>query len=370
MSPPNVWADGMIATWLALALVAPQPATLPAWALGPFERPPRALPLIRPRSGSSFVDPMTGRPVRWEALHTFNPAAVVKDGEVWLYYRAEDDSGERMIGGHTSRIGLARSPDGLSRWIREPEPVLFPAQDDLRSEEWPGGCEDPRVVWSDDGQLVMTYTRWDRKTARLGVATSLDGLRWTKRPRALQGPYGDRWSKSGSIVCRLDGERMVATKLGGKYWMYWGENPIMLAHSEDLMRWTVVEEAPGKPLAVLSTRRGRFDSDLTEPGPPALLTDQGILLLYNGKNAQRDGDRALPAGTYAGGQALLDPSEPWRVRFRLDRPFIQPELPWERTGQYKAGTAFIQGLVRHQGRWLLYYGCADSYVGVAMSTAG
>ena len=50
----------------------------------------------------------------------------------------------------------------------------------------------------------------------------------------------------------------------------------------------------------------------------------------------------------------------------LALPFIQPALPWEKTGQYAAGTTFIEGLVLFRGKWFLCYGCADSFVGVAI----
>lgn len=38
----------------------------------------------------------------------------------------------------------------------------------------------------------------------------------------------------------------------------------------------------------------------------------------------------------------------------------------EKSGQYKDGTVFIEGLVYKDGKWYLYYGCADSKVGVAV----
>jgi predicted GH43/DUF377 family glycosyl hydrolase len=49
----------------------------------------------------------------------------------------------------------------------------------------------------------------------------------------------------------------------------------------------------------------------------------------------------------------------------LDQPFFKPELAWEKTGQYAAGTTFSEGLVLFKGKWFLYYGCADTFVGVA-----
>ena len=49
-----------------------------------------------------------------------------------------------------------------------------------------------------------------------------------------------------------------------------------------------------------------------------------------------------------------------------DKPFFFPEMPYEKTGQYAAGTTFVEGLVVLHGKWYLYYGCADSLVGVAV----
>jgi predicted GH43/DUF377 family glycosyl hydrolase len=101
-----------------------------------------------------------------------------------------------------------------------------------------------------------------------------------------------------------------------------------------------------------------------------MLTRNGIVLLYNGKNADGPGhDPALAPGTYSVGQALFAADNPQKLLARTDTPFFQPELPWERSGQYAAGTTFAEGLVWFRERWFLYYGCADSRVGVAMSPA-
>ena len=104
-------------------------ADVPAhWGLGHFRRPDGATPVIAPRQESVFFCPMRQAQVHWEALHTFNPAAVVRNGKVYVLYRAEDDTGRMEIGGHTSRLGLAESTDGL-HFTRRPSPVLYPADD-------------------------------------------------------------------------------------------------------------------------------------------------------------------------------------------------------------------------------------------------
>ena len=80
-------------------------------------------PVITPVATQTFLDPITEKAVRWEALNTFNPAAVVKDGKIYVLYRAEDDSGPMRIGMHTSRLGIAWSDDGI-HFNRGTEPVF------------------------------------------------------------------------------------------------------------------------------------------------------------------------------------------------------------------------------------------------------
>ncbi len=331
-----------------------------------FERVDTVNPILTPRPESHFSCPLKDREVRWEHDHTFNPAAVVRKGEVFLFYRAEDNSGTGLAQ-HTSRIGLAKSRDGL-HFKRLKKPILYPQNDAQQAHEWPGGCEDPRLVEREDGLYVMTYTQWNRKVALVATATSRDLLHWKKHGYAFaKANFDRRWSKSGSIVCRQEGDRLLATKIQGKYWMYWGEGHIYAATSDDLIDWKPLLDASGELIPLVDARPGKFDSALVEPGPPALLTTEGILLLYNGKNSRTDGDPNLGAGAYAAGQLLFNLNDPTQILARSDDCFFKPERPFEKTGQYKDGTVFIQGLVHFKNRWFLYYGTADSAIGVAVA---
>lgn len=98
------------------------------WQIGPFTRPASGNPVISPNPESVFQDPIRNAPVHWEALHTFNPAAVVREGRIDVLYRAEDNTGAMRIGMHTSRLGLAESTDGI-HFTRQSTPVFYPAQD-------------------------------------------------------------------------------------------------------------------------------------------------------------------------------------------------------------------------------------------------
>jgi predicted GH43/DUF377 family glycosyl hydrolase len=335
---------------------------------GPFVKPDRVNPIITPSDSSTFHSPMDGRTVRWEEHATFNPAAVVKDGKVYLLYRAEDAGGEMKIGGHTSRIGLAESEDGL-HFTRRGAPVLHPDRDTEARREWPGGVEDPRIVETEDGVFVLTYTQWDHRVPRLAVATSRDLIIWRKHGPAFAATapqYLGAESKSGAIVSRVEGDRLLATRVNGKYWMYFNVPRILIATSDNLLDWTPLDDANGKPLEVLSPRPGYFDSWLVEAGPPAIITERGILVIYNAGNSADYGESTLPARVYTGGQALFDVQNPLKLIARSDEPFIRPTESYERTGQYVEGTTFVEGLVPFRGKWYLYYGTADSRVGVAV----
>ncbi len=340
------------------------------WMLGPFSRPTDAQPIIQKDSISEFQDPMSGETVQWESMATFNPAAIVKDGQIYVLYRAEEKLGEKEIGGHTSRIGLAISKEG-EEYVREGEPIFYPANDDQKKYEWTGGTEDPRIVQTEDGTYVMTYTQWNRDIPRLAVATSRDLEEWKKHGPVFaewkDGKYLNRETKSGAIVTKLEDGKLVATKINGKYWMYFGVPHIWLASSTDLINWEPLEDYAGNLAPVLNPRPGYFDSWLVEAGPPPVLTEDGIVVLYNAGNSQNIGVEDLGNRIYTGGQALYDADEPWKILDRSDKPFIKPELPFEKSGQYKDGTTFIEGLVFFNGTWYLYYGTADSMVGVVKS---
>ncbi len=352
----------------ALGSLLAADASLPGWAIGPFSRPADARPIIRPNPASVFDCPLRGSTVNWEKLHTFNPAAVAKDGRIYLLYRAEDDSGAMQIGGHTSRIGLATSEDGVA-FTRQPKPVLFPAADAQQTFEWTGGCEDPRLAEREDGLFVMTYTQYNgRGKVRLGLASSKDLVTWTKHGSAFAGTREqDLPMKSAAIVHEITNGHLVAARINGKYWMYFGENAVHAATSDDLISWKPVENAQGGLREVMRTRPGHFDSALTEVGPQAVRTSRGIIVFYNEKNKdpQKDGDPELPNAVYTCGQALFSIEDPTKLITRLDKPYFKPELPWEKSGQYAAGTTFSEGLALFKGKWMLYYGCADTFVGVA-----
>ena len=281
----------------------------------------------------------------WQSAGTFNPAVVLHNGKFVMLYRAQDKNG-------TSRLGYAESSDGF-HFTRHPEPVLSPETD----YEKDGGVEDPRLVKSKDkfgDMYYLTYTGYNKKDAQLCLATSRDLIHWERKGvilPAYKGNWNVGWTKSGAIV---------SEKIQGKYWMYFlgtsadKTDQMGLAYSTDLIHWAEATQTP-----VLPRRPGQFDSRVVEPGPPPIITKDGIVLIYNAAD-----DKLV----YRTAVAVFDPHDASKLLSRSDRPIFAPEKEWEKVGQVP-NVVFVEGMVRQGSRYLLYYGAADKYIGVAEARA-
>lgn len=288
---------------------------------------------------------LTPRKGKFDSAGAFNPGCTkLPDGRTIMLYRAQDNAG-------VSRIGLAESTDGIHFEVHA-EPVLSPSLPDESK-----GIEDPRLCASleNPSQWFLTATAYN-KDAQLALYKSSDLYHWERVGIIMpagKGKWNINWTKSGAIVPQ---------KINGKFWMYYlgdtpdGCNQTGLACSFDGIHW---EDATERP--VLPVRSNMFDSQVVEPGPAPLITDDGILLLYNGA------DKNL---RYQIGWALFDKSNPSRLIARSDSPIFSPEESWELKNASKEvhqapNVVFAEGLVRDNDRFLIYYGAADSYVGVA-----
>jgi predicted GH43/DUF377 family glycosyl hydrolase len=273
----------------------------------------------------------------WESAGTFNPAVILHGDKVVMLYRAQDSDG-------VSRLGYAEGTDGI-HFTRKPEPVFAPEA----PYEMGGGVEDPRLV-KIDNLYYMTYTGYNKTDAQLCLATSRDLIHWDRKGiilPAYKGKWNVQWTKSGAILTE---------KIDGKYWMYWlgtsrdHKDEMGLSHSYDLVHWTEATEIP-----VLPARPGKFDSRVVEPGPPPILTPEGIVLIYNGAD-----DNLV----YRTGIAVFDRKDPRMLLYRSEQPLFEPRLAWEKVGQVP-NVVFVEGMLKQPDRFLFYYGGADKYVGIA-----
>jgi beta-1,2-mannosidase len=307
-----------------LILAATAGTATEKWPFGAWQRASDA-PILSP-SGAG-----------WESAGTFNPAVTQHNGKFVMLYRAQDAAG-------TSRLGYAESTDGI-HFARRKEPVLSPETEYERD----GGVEDPRLQ-KFGHTYYLTYTGYNKKDAQLCLATSYDLVHWERKGiilPAYKGNWNTGWTKSGAIV---------PEKIDDKYWMYWlgaaadKTDQMGISYSTDLLHWTEATETP-----VLPRRPGKFDSRVVEPGPSPILTETGIVLIYNGAD-----DKLI----YRAGVAVFDRKDPRKLLSRTDAPIFAPEREWEKVGQVP-NVVFVEGMARLGNRWFLYYGGADKYVGVA-----
>jgi beta-1,2-mannosidase len=355
---------------------------------------PSEAPVIEPNPFYDFTDPITQQKTLWDGLATSHPAATITpDGRVGIVFQAEGAQAKDDTNGKTSRLALATSNDGLSFTVAG-APLLYADNDDQKAREYadgkasehPSGVADPRIVVAPNGAYVMTYTQSNGTQSSIGIATSKNLQDWTKCGPAFSNAgdarYATLQSKAGAILTELHNGRVQAVKLHGKYWMYWGQGKISLATSPDLIHWTpVVDTKSGLPAVVMAPRAGHFDSERIEAGPPPVLTRKGIVLLYNGMNSATEnatgqtpspdpvnplqGDAGIHPGAVSVGEALFSSSDPTKLLARTDHPVLTPVWPYERHGQYADGGTFAEGLIAHEGQWLLYYDGAGTVVGVA-----
>ena len=66
-------------------------------------------------------------------------------------------------------------------------------------------------------------------------------------------------------------------------------------------------------------------------------------------------------------QALIDRHDLKSVLKEQKEPFLYPEYDWEKRG-FTDDTTVANTLVPFQGKWWLYYGGADRYIGLAVFT--
>lgn len=278
------------------------------------------------------------RDLPYRANTVFNPAAAIVDGETLLLLRVEDMRG-------LSHLTVARSKDGISDWRFDPGPTMEPEPDQYPEEIW--GIEDPRLTWMVDLNLwAVAYTAFSVGGPLVSLATTSDFRSFTRI-----GPVMPPEDKDAALF---------PVRFGGRYAMIHRPMPshsgvgahIWISWSPDLMHW-------GEHRILIRARRGGWwDANKIGLSPPPLRTDEGWLILYHGVRSTASG------AIYRLGLALLDLENPERVIYRSDEWIFEPEADYERFGDVDK-VVFPCGWVEVDGEVRIYYGAADSRIGLA-----
>ncbi len=273
----------------------------------------------------------------WESKAVFNPAAIYEKKKVHLVYRAisEDD---------TSVLGYASSKDGFIFDERLDKAIYMPRYDFEKR-----GCEDPRLTRIGD-TLYMCYTAYDGHLPRVALTTiTLDDFlakRWNWSEPLLISPPG-MVDKNAAIFPRKIGDNYaVLHRIGSSIWLDMVDS---LSFGEG--KWI-------KGNVIMSPRQEQPVAEKIGISAPPIETEWGWLLLYHIVTKRNNKVH------YHISAALLDIDRPWRVIARRKTPLLEPEMPYEKEGQI-ANVVFPCGAVVINGELFVYYGGADSVIGVA-----
>lgn len=276
--------------------------------------------------GNPILKPIKYHP--WESQYVFNPAVVQLGGKIHIFYRA---IGEDAI----SRLGYASSKDGYNIDERLKYPVFGPATSHEKR-----GCEDPRITML-DGNCIMTYTAYG-DIYQIGIATisvkNIMGKKWEWDERYF--PFPNMRNKNAVIFPRIINDRYVM--------LHRLDPDIYVAYSEDLRTWNNAK-------IVMRTRADLWDCVKIGAAGPPIEIDEGWLLVYHGVDYSR---------TYRLGISVLDKENPENVLYRSREPILEPSEEYERFGLVP-NVVFSCGSIRRKDELLIYYGCADSVIGVA-----
>ncbi len=280
----------------------------------------------------------------WESKAVFNTGALYDNEKIHLVYRA-------MSKDNTSVFGYASTRDGFTLDERLPQPIYIP-REDFEKKKIPNansGCEDPRLTKIGD-MIYMFYTAYDGQNMPRVALTSISydnfiNHKWNWEKPVLISPPNVA-DKNAALFPR---------KIKGKYVILHRLEPDIWIDFVDDLNWGNGKWVGGKIL--MSPRQGNKDSKKIGIAGPPIETSEGWLLIYHGISKKSDNHYHLRA-------ALFDLDDPTKVIVRTEDPILDPEMSYEKHGQ-TPNVVFSNGIVVKDDRLFVYYGGADTVIGVA-----
>lgn len=328
-----------------------------------------------------------------EAEGVLNPAAgYTPNGRLHLLPRL-------VAHGNVSRIGLAEIviDDGVPVGVERRGVLLEP------DEMWEhgtdhAGVEDPRVTWLDDlGLHVMTYVAFGPVGPRIALAVSDDLIEWRRLGPAMF-TYDEHWGIDFNLYPNKDAVFFPEPVPGpdGEPCYAMLHRPMWRAEYLDLAEAlppprAIDEERAGiwisyvpvatvaadvRALAVqrdhrsVATSEYRFESAKIGAGPPPIRVPEGWLLIHHGVAGEVDSGfdpSVQQRAVYSAGAMILDAADPSRVVERTAEPLLAPENAEEQVGTV-ANVVFPTAIARVGDRQFVFYGMADTRIGVAELT--
>ncbi|WP_198416025.1 glycosidase [Cryobacterium algoricola] len=323
-----------------------------------------------------------------EAEGVLNPGSGhTQDGTLYLLPRL-------VATGNVSRVGLARViiTDGVPTGVERDGVVLEPDQGWERGAH-NAGVEDPRVTFIPRlGLHVMTYVAYGPLGPRTALAVSSDLRSWRRLgpvlfafdealdmdlnlfhnkdtvffPEPVTGPNG---VESFAVLHRPmwdlgevkpgEGIRVPAgvTDTRQSIWISYVPVADVLADVTKLAFWSGHRFLAGPEFAFEELKIGG--------GPAPLRVPEGWLLLHHGVTGVIDGAFSQQQKVnYAAGAMILDADDPTIILQRTSEPLLKAETPDELSG-IVPNVVFPTAIEEIEGRQYVFYGMADSKIGVA-----
>ncbi len=328
------------------------------------------------------ADPQDSR----ESWGVLNPAcARSRQGDLLLFPRVVGDA-------NRSRIGVARvlfSDEGDPYSVERLGYALEPTEP-YEVNRLTAGCEDPRISFIPElGIYLMAYVAYGPLGSRIAFAKSEDLISWTRLGLAKFDP-----ASGVEFDFYINKDALLFPELIRDPF---GRLCIGLIHRPDydlsrdpppyqVLPFGITDGRPGMWLSYCPV--DRLESDLKtlapfgchhmlaapeEPwealkiggGTAPLKTEHGWLTLFHGVSGTIfPGIRPQTEVHYAAGAMVLDLDDPRRVLYRSRDPILEPEFREERDGMIP-NVVFPTALdQREAGRVDVYYGMADSRIGV------
>ena len=268
----------------------------------------------------------------------FNSAVVPFNGEFIGVFRSEDNS-------TLPHLRVGKSKDGI-HFTFEDHPIDFK---DQTGKSWnPYYAYDPRVIKIDDSYYVVWCT--EAYGPALGLAVTKDFVNFTR----LENPVLP-FNRNGVLFPRkINGMYKLLSRVSDNGHTPFGD--IFLSESPDLEYWghhRHVMERGG---------RGWWESLKIGGGPAPIETSEGWLMLYHGVCNNCNGF------VYSIGVCILDKDEPSKVLYRSSEYILTPEMDYETVG-FVPNVCFPCSMIpSSDGRIVIYYGAADTYVALAFTT--
>lgn len=275
-------------------------------------------------------------------VHTvFNPGAtLLKDGNTLLLCRLEDRRG-------LSQLGIVRSKNGLDDWSIDPTPFMTAEPEIHPSECW--GIEDPRITYINElNRFYISYVSYGEKGPSVSLANTQNFENYTKLGMVLEPNDKDAALFPRKIQNKWLMLHRPIEKDSANIW---------ISNSEDLILWE-------NRKLVFGARNGSWwDAEKIGLATPPIETKEGWLIIYHGVKKNASGY------LYRLGLALLDLEYPEKCIKRCNDWIFAPETEYERFGDVN-DVVFPCGItvLADKDTVHLYYGCADTSIGVAIGS--